>query len=201
MDQPLQDKIECLTPPDRLQTQETANSPLDDEIMHSKAWEKIFKQRDWLEAMHSRGANPVLLGHGVEALFEGRDDPVYLILLPMDRFSNPGEDWSPKQFFATLQDYNYKQEHGEISLRDTNITINIADIIPATEPRAKGLGFTKLQNVGKVFREDATTAVLYYTGPQNPQSPLTKTKTYDIRTYNSPKDIAGMIPVRVKMSG
>lgn len=126
-----------------------------------RAWRRIFKRWDWLEAAHGAGANPILFGTGISALYEGRDEPMYLILLSMD-WTCAIADLGAEYLLDCLQDFK-RLDNGDISLQGyPNIIINIHDTVEGNAD------FTIVKKWDQVLREDGTTDVLYYTGLDEP---------------------------------
>lgn len=160
-----------------------ANQLPDKALKHTRAWGKIFKRWDWPEAARSAKANPILLGHRLSALYEDRDEPIYLILLSMDWTYTIAER-GQKFFLDCLQDFE-KCGPGEIRLRDTNITINIHDSVE---------GFADHTVVGQfsqILREDGTTDVLYYEGPDEPVKLMSQRRKNEVVTYRTLEDVVG----------
>lgn len=86
--QEIHDQITANLPPvDALAGYQVLRPQSQDLFQHARAWARIFKRSDWLEAAVSVGAHPVLVGHGVRQLYDDElssDEPVYVFLLSLD---------------------------------------------------------------------------------------------------------------------
>lgn len=197
--QELFDKVaEYLSPESRLHAIEAGFKLPEQATRHSNAWRKVFRKFDWLEAAVWAGANPMLVGRKAGMLLDQTDDSIYLILLPMEfssglqyHFSSSKKEYE-QAFLDTLQKYDqYDKELAEVHFRESNITVNISEIIRPINRQAHGSQHTKVKSIDDIFTQDGTTSVLFYMGIYKHETVQARIRRRKVYTYSRPEDLTG----------
>lgn len=97
-----------------------------------KVWSMLFKDDSWFQAIDqvqhtSNPPNPTLVGTDVAKLYSGSSTSVYAVLM----LSDWGGDcrYLKDVFFASLQDHNYNKVSHEVHFRNSNIILNVQDVV------------------------------------------------------------------------
>jgi hypothetical protein len=139
----------------------------------ARVWDMIFKDESWIQAVENIKydfAHPpqlTLVGYDLIKLFDDSSSSAYIALLVSD-WHGETLDFKEK-LFASLREYNFDQQKSEITFKNSNITLNINDVINTSDwilmkdPR-KLFYYQKkkLQSAALYYRDDH----LYQIGPE-----------------------------------
>ena len=103
---------------------------------HNRVWEGIiFQNKTWTLIASSLGLNPALIGRGVPAIYHGTDGSetpqVYIVLVTGDK--SGAIRFYSKVFLDSLRPHTFCRVASEVVFKDSNITLNIHDVLEAPE--------------------------------------------------------------------
>ncbi|KAH8750302.1 hypothetical protein F5883DRAFT_435103, partial [Diaporthe sp. PMI_573] len=128
-----------------------------------RAWTKVFRRFEWLDAAVSLGGHPVLIGEGAKRLYDGlyKDEPIYLVFLSL---CCGGElQYKKPNILDSLQEYQYDQNRHEAYILGTNITVNVCDGIGGSCAANQGIrNFAAIHYRSWSDFDTGDPAVLYY---------------------------------------
>jgi hypothetical protein len=128
----------------------------------ARVWDMIFKDESWLQAIADIKYNdmsppkPTLIGKDLAKLYYGSSSSVYIVLLI--------SDWGrasfslKEKFFASLREHHYVPGMAEIKFKNSNIILNISDIVRHIE-------WIHIREPSSLFcfhRRNLQTTALYY---------------------------------------
>ena len=106
------------------------------EDKHSRLWNSIFQNEEWLSAMIEKRLNPVLIGHDLHHLYhtkniETETKSTYLVLVlgyngDGGKYNKPNVEDKAKLLFDSLKPHK-GMKGGDMFFPETGITLNIRD--------------------------------------------------------------------------
>lgn len=169
---PLHNQITGHLSPPEILTQHRAGVRTEGAILkYARIWTAIFKNMDWLDESVRAGAQPVLVGHGLQKdIKTGQSgvqsgSEIHIFLLSMD-WHGDSSYISPK-ILDCLQDHDLDRSHNA-HIRGTNITVNICDVSDLCFNLVGARDHSRYQRVDQLV-SDGVTAILPYLDPKEVQ--------------------------------
>jgi hypothetical protein len=125
---------------------------------HTQAWSMLFQTQKFTSIANEHGVNLAIMGQDLYSKYNHSDlkgtHPAYLVLIIGE---NRELRFHSKTFFESLAPHTFNPATNEVFFQDSNITLNIHDILEAPELIA-----LELQKLFSCHKGDLRSAYLFY---------------------------------------